>query len=481
MAAISLAGITRHMAGATDSQHAGLHRVATRLAAQTVAMLMVMLIVLEVVVYLIIQQRLIGSLEETLKSRANIPENLICTTSHLPCPFNSGPGSTGVPGGNPGGGTQGGNGGPGGGPRRGPGGGPFDRNPDLVPSDATSVFISPNLTAVHHDGALGSIILDRGAVRTALATNQTQCCSVQTYAEQSYLVYTRLLRVNGQLVGAVQTSISESQFKGTMQSVQDTLVAVALLGLLTSSAISALLVRRALQPVRVAMQRQRDFVADAAHELRTPLAIQRTVGEIGLTDGSNEDQRATVEQMLTENRHLTRLVEDLSLLARTDTDAVSLERSPVDLSSLVSTLAAELAYVSEADGITLDAGVQEHVGVTGDILRLRQLLLILVDNALKHTPSGGTVSVRLTASHNGGARIEVTDSGPGIDPVDLPRLFDRFYRADKARTGEGTGLGLAIAKWIVDAHGGRISAGNAASGGAVFTVTLPHPRVGAAA
>ena len=232
----------------------------------------------------------------------------------------------------------------------------------------------------------------------------------------------------------------------------------------------------------MAMQRQRDFVADAAHELRTPLAIQRTVGEIGLTDSGTEDPRATVEQMLTENHHLTRLVEDLSLLARTDTDAIALERHPVDLSSLLSDLAAELSYVAEADGIALQADVQGHIVVNGDILRLRQLLLILLDNALKHTSSGGTVRVRLTSSHSGGARIEVKDSGPGIDPGDLSRIFDRFYRVDKARTGEGTGLGLAIAKWIVDAHDGRIWAGNATDGtGAVFTATMPLARAGTAA
>ena len=231
-----------------------------------------------------------------------------------------------------------------------------------------------------------------------------------------------------------------------MRSVLETLLVVALLGLLSASAITAVLVQRALQPVRMAMQRQRDFVADAAHELRTPLAIQRTVGEIGLTDSGTEDPRATVEQMLTENHHLTRLVEDLSLLARTDTDAIALERHPVDLSSLLSELAAELSYVAEADGIALQADVQGHIVVNGDILRLRQLLLILLDNALKHTSSGGTVRVRLTSSHSGGARIEVKDSGPGIDPGDLSRIFDRFYRVDKARTGEGTGLGLAIAE-----------------------------------
>src|SRR5581483_2265806 len=108
-----------------------------------------------------------------------------------------------------------------------------------------------------------------------------------------------------------------------------------------------------------------------------------------------------------------------------------------------------------------------NVTTDGDILRLRQLLLILLDNALKHTPAGGSVRVVLfTAGNRIG--LQVSDSGPGITPADLPHVFNRFYRADQARTREGTGLGLAIAKWIVEAHGGRLQASNTPDGGAVF-------------
>ncbi|HEX6509397.1 MAG TPA: sensor histidine kinase, partial [Chloroflexota bacterium] len=112
-----------------------------------------------------------------------------------------------------------------------------------------------------------------------------------------------------------------------------------------------------------------------------------------------------------------------------------------------------------------------------DIVRLRQLLLILVDNALKHTPAGGSVRVMLSRQGDR-ARLRVIDSGLGIDPGDLPHIFDRFYRADRARTGEGTGLGLAIGKWIAEAHGGQIQAGNVAPHGAVFAVLLPLARTG---
>jgi signal transduction histidine kinase len=227
------------------------------------------------------------------------------------------------------------------------------------------------------------------------------------------------------------------------------------------------------------MQRQRDFVADAAHELRTPLAIMRTVGEVGMADSSTDELQATIEQMLGENHHLTRLVEDLSLLARTDSNAVSIERRPVDLSALVLETAAELRPLAEAQGVTLDTDVGGSVWALGDILRLRQLLLILLDNALKHTPSGGTVAIHLS-SRGGRARLQVSDSGPGIPPADLSRIFERFYRSDQSRTGEGSGLGLAIGKWIAEAHGGHIQAANAAPHGAIFTATLPLARAAAA-
>jgi signal transduction histidine kinase len=445
----------------------GLWTVTWRLAAQTVVLLLVMLIALEVVVYVITRQSLVGSLETTLKARANQPDPTVCTQLALPC----GLGQPRGPGSGPGR-TQG-NGGRGGVP---PNSGGFTGPPvDTTASDAASVYVDRGLRIIHADGALGAVLLDSAGARQALGSQKAQCCSVHHYKGEDYLVYTKPIIARGAVLGAVQTSVSEHQYEGTMQTVLQALLIVTVLGLLTSGIISAVLVRRALQPVRLAVQRQRDFVADAAHELRTPLAIQRTVGEVGMADASPDDLQATVAQMLGENQHLTRLVEDLSLLARTDTNAVAIDRRPVDLSSLVTETAAELRPLAEGQDVKLEADVQRDVRGTGDILRLRQLLLILLDNALKHTPASGTVAVRLLAQGDR-VRLAVTDSGPGIDPADLSRIFDRFYRADRARTGEGSGLGLAIAKWIVEAHGGQINAGNASTSGAVFTVTLPVSR-----
>jgi signal transduction histidine kinase len=343
------------------------------------------------------------------------------------------------------------------------------------PSDASTVYVNRDLLIIDHDGNLGSHLLSEADIERAMQSRSAYCCSSHTYRHQTYLVYSAPLIVHGDVRGAVQISISEHQLQQAMNGLLQSLLVVGLLGIIGSGAISVALAGRALQPIRLAMQRQRDFVADAAHELRTPLAIQRTVAEVELPEPTVEDLQSTVAQMLGENRHLTRLVEDLSLLARADTDAIGIERQPVDLSSLLARTSEEIGYLANDRGVALKADVQGSVTVIGDVVRLRQLILILLDNAMKHTPVGGTIAVSLSTEGNR-AVVRVADTGAGIAPADLPRVFDRFYRSDQARVGEGTGLGLAIAQWIVGAHGGHISAGNAVPNGAIFTVTLPQAR-----
>jgi signal transduction histidine kinase len=144
----------------------------------------------------------------------------------------------------------------------------------------------------------------------------------------------------------------------------------------------------------------------------------------------------------------------------------------LDLSSLIDSTAGDVEVLAEDRGIHLETAVVKGIEVMGDAVRLRQLLLILLDNALKHSPEGGTVRVRLENVRRR-AILRVQDSGGGIAQQDLPHIFDRFYQSDTARTGEGTGLGLAIAQSITEGQNGSISAGNSSSGGAVFTVTLP--------
>jgi two-component system sensor histidine kinase CiaH len=231
-------------------------------------------------------------------------------------------------------------------------------------------------------------------------------------------------------------------------------------------------IRRSLVAQRESLRRQREFAADASHELRTPLAVIRASVDdlerhrdapVATVGTALDDIRAEVDQV-------TALVDDLLLLARSDSGALALERIPLDLGDVASSGASALATLATERGVAVTVD-PEPADLLGDPTRLRQLVVILVDNAIRHAPSGGTVGVvvRRVGTH---AVLTVDDDGPGISPEDGPRLFDRFYRAAGSPSG-GTGLGLAIAAWIVDAHGGSIAATNRAEGGARFSVRLP--------
>jgi signal transduction histidine kinase len=430
---------------AAPARDDGLRQVGVRLAAQTVVLLLAMLIALEVVVYVITQGALLRSLETTLRVRAHPPRAFVHEIFHSE-------------------------------PRT----GPNRRRPaqfsDTRRSDASVVYLNLNLRPVGHGiGYLGNTVLDPTAARRSLHSRRDQCCSERSYGGTKYLVFTDVLRDRGKVVGIAQSSIAEDQYRSTLTALLQALLAVALLGLIILGVIGTVLARRALKPISVSMQQQRDFVSGAAHELRTPLAIMRTVGEVRLRDAATEDEQTALIQILAQNSHLTQLVDDLSLLARGDSQAVAIEKVPVDLSSLIAETTEDVEPLAAEQGVRLVTETQEHVRILGDALRLRQLLIILLDNALKHTPAGGDIRVRLRVD-GGQVRLQVMDSGSGIDPKHLPRIFDRFYRGDEARSGEGSGLGLAIARWIVDVHGGQIHAENMPEGGARLTASMPSMR-----
>jgi signal transduction histidine kinase len=236
---------------------------------------------------------------------------------------------------------------------------------------------------------------------------------------------------------------------------------------------------RALVPIRAAidrreasLQRQREFAANASHELRTPLTVIRT----SVTDLRRNPEQpvaavgTALDDIDAETAHLAVLVDDLLLLARTDAGTIELERVPVDLADVAVEAAGQLTSMAAERGVAVVADPLPAV-VGGDPLRLRQLVTILIDNAVAHTPASGSVTVRVRAEGEA-AVLAVEDTGPGIRPEDLPRVFERFWRADDAPMG-GTGLGLAIAAWIVERHGGRIEAANRPEGGARFEARIP--------
>jgi signal transduction histidine kinase len=217
---------------------------------------------------------------------------------------------------------------------------------------------------------------------------------------------------------------------------------------------------------------QQHLVADVSHELRTPLATIQGNLDL-LRRGALEDadaRREAIGSIEAEVNAMSRLVADLLLLAQADA-GLKLELQPVELDTLL--LEAYRHAQSHAQGVKVRLGDEDQALVMGDADRLRQLLRNLVDNALKYTPAGEvTLSLLCEA---GWVRVSVADTGIGIAPEDIPHIFERFYRSDKARTRGrgGAGLGLSIAKWIAEAHNGRIAVESQAGSGSVFTVWLP--------
>ena len=266
---------------------------------------------------------------------------------------------------------------------------------------------------------------------------------------------------------------------GTLNALLGTLLVGGLVAVLAAFVVGYLYASRALVPIReslaaqrTALRRQREFAADASHELRTPLTVIRSSLE-HLTRhperpvGESQEALGDIEA---EVAHLTGLVDDLLLLARSDSGAVALDRMTLDLSDVVFDAVTPLERIAGDRGVRLSVD-PEPVMVAGDSARLRQLVTILVDNAIRHSPREGLVEV-VVRREGETAWMEVRDQGPGVRPEDRPHVFDRFYRAPGAPQG-GTGLGLSIAAWVAAQHAGRIGVANRTEGGAAFRVEVP--------
>jgi signal transduction histidine kinase len=278
------------------------------------------------------------------------------------------------------------------------------------------------------------------------------------------------------VVQVAQDTTAEQRTLGVLTVV---LLVGGLLAVLGAVAVGAFYADRALVPIRESLRRQREFAADASHELRTPLTVLRTAVEYVERHPEQRiaDMGEVVSDMHDEVDQMTALVGDLLLLARTDSGAVDVERVPLDLADVATDALSTVTTLAAAREVrlTLDPS---PTPVLGDPQRLRQLVTILADNAISHSPANGAVTVRVGPSGRV-VSLVVEDEGPGIRPEDLPRVFDRFWRAPDA-PADGTGLGLAIAAWIVERHEGTIEAANRGGGGARFSVRLPLDRSRAA-
>jgi signal transduction histidine kinase len=226
--------------------------------------------------------------------------------------------------------------------------------------------------------------------------------------------------------------------------------------------------------LEAAFRRQQQFTADASHELRTPLSVIRSQVDVALGRQREPGYYVrTLESVRQETVRMERLTENLLTLARADSDA-QIALSAVDLEALVSEVAVRVTLRARERGLSFDVRIEPAVAVLGSEQLLTQLLTNLLDNAMRHTARGGQISVSLESSGDG-VLIKVADTGTGIAPEHVPRLTERFYRADQSRSrvSGGTGLGLAICAWVAQIHRGRMEIESELNVGTIVTVWLP--------
>jgi signal transduction histidine kinase len=315
-------------------------------------------------------------------------------------------------------------------------------------------------------------IPDRSALSTAMLRGDDLRTVILPDGQRARILTYRLER--GAHPAAVQL--------GRLLTDQERVLQRLLMGLLALGGISVVLMGvgswwlagRSIRPARQAWEGQQAFIANASHELRTPLTLLRATAEVAVRSlpADDSDRRALLADVLQECDHMSRLVEDLLLLSRLDADGLKMKRVVIALPSLLADVERQVGRAAEQRHIQVAAeGVSG--AIWGDPTRVRQVLLILLDNALRSMQAGGVIRLT-TEPHGRYTRVNVTDTGCGIAPEHLPHLFERFYRADSAgRDDGGSGLGLSIVKALVEAQGGQIAIESQLGKGTRVVVALP--------
>lgn len=254
------------------------------------------------------------------------------------------------------------------------------------------------------------------------------------------------------------------------------IVTIGIITVLITFLASLFMANRALIPVRQSWERQRDFVADASHELRTPLAVVQTSLELVMSNKEDtvENQLYWLDNIKAENARMTKLVNDLLFIARSDAGESQVERSSFPLDIVCKETIISFKLLCDSNNVKITDDIEPGVNFYGIETRIKQLVTILLDNAVKYTPSGGQIKVSLKQTDTS-VEIDVSDTGLGIPKEHINKIFERFYRVDSSRssTSGGTGLGLSIAKIIVSEHHGHISVNSVTGQGSCFHITLP--------
>lgn len=289
---------------------------------------------------------------------------------------------------------------------------------------------------------------------------------------------------SGKTVAVVQAAQSRRVVWDTVNRLLTVLVPVAVSALMLSAAGGLYMSRRAMRPVNDSFERQRAFVADASHELKTPLTLIRADAEVLARGLDDAEDRSLLDDLIGETDRMSDILSSLLLLARLDAGRVTIAREPFSLAAVIAETTERFAARATAEEKNLVVDCAGKLPALGDAERSGQILAALLDNALRFTPPGGEVSI-LGRLSDGEVTATVSDTGPGVSEADLPRIFDRFYRADgasRSREGSndapdadpgGTGLGLSIARDLARAQDGGLEAASAPGGGATFTLSLP--------
>ncbi len=400
----------------------------------------------------------------------------------------------------------------------------FDANPNdqrLSPVDVNNGALVRLLDAhgklLHQTPAFRALRVPAESVAQPLQGTAWQG-TVTSSDGQEVRLFSRALTENGQLFAVIQVGESLVQLHTLLHKLVGELLVVGLLVLLACALGSYWLAARAFAPIQrlaataraikagdlrsrvtvptardevqylaltlnemidsldQAFSHQRRFVADASHELRTPVAVIRNKTDVALLGASTQQDYVTVLQGINaEAERLGNLISDLLALARGDEGRTQFEREPVRLDLLAGAVAANGEPLAAERAITLEVQAPRPVTILGDEARLIQVVMNLLENAVRYTHPGGRVTVVVEARKNQ-ARLAVRDTGIGIEPEHLPHIFERFYRADPARRhrgGSSSGLGLSIVEWVVRAHGGAVAVESQLGQGSCFTVTLP--------
>jgi two-component system sensor histidine kinase CiaH len=293
----------------------------------------------------------------------------------------------------------------------------------------------------------------------------------ESYRAYYWLVHAKRGRIIVRVIKPTATLDS------TLGRLESTLTVAGLIALILTVAVSVLLTSRSIRPMIASWRRQQQFVADASHELRTPLAIIRANLDVLIRSPSHtiEEEFTHLGNAYAEAERTITLVDDLLTLARADSRQMLIARAQTDLCELVRDVVDAVLPLIEADDKRIICDLPDvPCEVLADAPRLRQLLLILVDNSVKHTRAGDVITIGVEADTLR-TRLFVKDTGEGIPAHLLPHIFERFVRGDPSRSGEkrGTGLGLAIAKWIADAHGAAIAATSRPGSETVVMISFP--------